>query len=118
MLQAVFAPDGRSLYLAGREGSAGETKASVKEHGLGVRRIDVASGKIVAESLGDALLDELLPTPDGSALYVYGPTESWFTSDGEPSYRLSLLDPGTLEPLAQREFPAARRIMVLPLGSK
>lgn len=117
VLQAVFAPDGRSLYLAGREGSAGETMESVEEHGLGVRRINLTTGEIVAESLGDALLDELLPTPDGSALYVYGPTESWFTSDGEPPYRLFLLDPRTLEPLAQREFPAARRIAVLPVGS-
>lgn len=34
----------------------------------------------------------------------------WIRTEAEPAYRASLLDPGTLELLEQREVPAATRI--------
>lgn len=116
VLSAVYAPDGRSLYLAGREGRVGETTDSVEEWGLGLRRIDLTNGEIVAKALGNDQVDDVVPTPDGNALYVSGPTVPWAMNDfNQSSYRLSRLDPETLEPLAQREL--AERPVVLPMSS-
>ena len=116
VVQAVFAPDGRHLYVFGAEGETGEPGVAPTERGLGLTLIDLETGAIVAEGLADEQLDEVLPAPDGRSLYTLGPTVPWTMAAGEPDYRLHRLDARTLAPLAEREFPGSRRLVLLPLA--
>lgn len=113
-LDAVFAPDGRHLYLTGAEGTVDDATDETEYQGLGLKLIDVETGRIVAEELDDAELVAVLPAADGRSVYVNGPTEPWTASAGEPSYRLRRLEARTLATLAEREFPDRRWVVLVP----
>lgn len=113
-LSAVFAANGRLLYVYGVEGTVGADTADVNEQGLGLRAIDPATGVIVGEALGDQEVDAVFPAPDGRAVYANGPTVPWMVATGEPPNRLVRLAPYSLEVLATRDFPDRRSIALIP----
>jgi hypothetical protein len=114
MLEAVFAPDGRSLYVYGKDGQVGATPDDAIEHGLGLRRIDAETGEVVAQALPGVEIDELFVAPDGKTLYVDGPVAPpTMVERGSPTM-LRWLDAGSLRPLAQRWFDGQMRFLVLP----
>ena len=115
-LEAVFAPSGRHLYVFGAEGSVDDTAEDIQYRGLGLRLIDVDTGRIVAEALDGAEIVNVLPSADGRDVYVNGPTVPWTASTGELSYLLRRLDAGTLETLAEREFPDRRWVVLVTAG--
>lgn len=66
---ATFAPDGRHLYLAGSGlGTDAEGRSVRRTHGL--RRVDLATGVVAARS--EVAPWNIVPTPDGRGLYVFG----------------------------------------------
>jgi len=109
--QAAFAPDGRRLYAWGFEtrqevGEAASERPVTRA--LGLRVIDVESGGIAAEALPDALLNRVVPAPDGRSIYVVGPR----APDELGPYVLRRLDAETLAVLAEREFPGPIGLVV------
>jgi len=113
-LSAVFAADGRLLYVYGAEGTVGAATTDVSERGLGLRAIDPATGAIVGEALGGQEFDAVVPAPDGRAVYANGPTIPWAMATGEPPDRLVRLAPRSLDVLATRDFPDRRSIALIP----
>jgi hypothetical protein len=97
-LTARFSPNGRYLYVTGRQGSV-DADGTWTVDGLGLQLVDVSNGRIIAESLPHAWVTALLPDPDGSAIY----TEASGPMGGSP-VTLRRQDPQTLQVLAQRQF--------------
>jgi hypothetical protein len=111
---AVFAVDGTALYVTGSELRIGDTVESISGTGLGVRRIDVASGEITAEVLSGQEVTQVLPAPDGNAVYALGSVTPWWDSQiGESSYLLRRLDPETLKVTAERMYPQWPQVVML-----
>lgn len=92
-----FSPDGRSLYASGREGRV--TGGVWSMHGLGLERIDVASGQIAAQALPNQWVTNLSVAPDGSALYTLNPSNP---AGGSPT-TLRRLDALTLQTMTSRQ---------------
>jgi len=103
-----FSPDGSRLYETG-----GVTR--IGKHGkfsytsLGVRLINVASGQIVAEALHAQDIWWLLVSPDGRAIYAFGPTNP------APGTTIWRLDPSTLQAVARRSLTSSEQIYGLYL---
>lgn len=91
-----FSPDGRSLYAAGREGQVTGGAWSIR--GLGLKRIDVASGQIVAQALPNQWVTDISVAPNGNALYTLSPSNP---VGGGPDM-LRRLDPLTLQTMTRR----------------
>jgi len=116
-MSAVFAPDGQSVYIFGSEGEVNaetEESGDYIQRGLGVKRVDLTTGEIVAESLDGDQVMELLVAPDGSAVYAMGPTVPWMMASSPPRLRLSRLDGQTLDVLVDREFSQRHRFVLVP----
>jgi plastocyanin/DNA-binding beta-propeller fold protein YncE len=94
MIQAVFSPDGRHIYVFGVTSRMEGTMPTFE--GLGLRVVDVESGRVTAEALPDEIIDRVQPSPDGGSLYVAGP-------GGGAGYALRRVDAATLDVLAERE---------------
>lgn len=106
-LSAIFAPDGRHLYVSGLETTVDAAQKTMNGKGLGVRRIDAETGAIVAEALAGSQLETVLPAPDGQSLYVSGATTpGWVAQNGPETWEVQRLDAQTLHPLAERTFPS------------
>ncbi len=69
--------------------------------GLGLERIDLARGRVTAQTLSDGLFQQVKPSLDGESLYVLG-----FTSSSNPNEPVSRsiwrLDARTLQTKASR----------------
>jgi hypothetical protein len=103
-ISAVFAADGRSLYVFGYTSTDYEEGQT-----LGLRTIDVATGEIVAESKDLATGAEPLavrPAPDGRSVYVVRAT-------GDGGDALLRLDALTLDLGAQRLFSEDRQVILV-----
>lgn len=92
-----FSPDGRSLYASGREGQV--THGTWSMRGLGLERIDVASGQIAAQALPNQWVPNINIAPNGSALYTLSPSNP----TGSSPNILRRLDSLTLQTTAQRQ---------------
>jgi hypothetical protein len=98
MREAVFSPDGKTLYTWGDTITVDSTNGM---QGLGFTRIDLKNGT-TTQILQGALIGEVQPSPDGSSLYVTGyvPTAG-ITS---PQHFVRRLDPTSLQTLAERSL--------------
>ena len=108
-LHAVFAPDGRRLYLFGSTAEVGADIFDAEAYeatGLGLRVVDLATRQ-VTEALREAWIDAVLPTPDGHRLYVAS------LSDAGASC-LWRLDARSLAVQAERRFEDYRAFVFLP----
>jgi uncharacterized cupredoxin-like copper-binding protein len=105
-LQAVFAPDGKRLYLTGAVSSIEEGELIYR--GLGLRAINVDTGEIAAEAFADELIERVVPSADGGSLYIFGPESSDFSA----GYQLRRLDTAELHVVAERTFPDWRWFLV------
>lgn len=114
-LSMRFSPDRRSLYVTGWRGTVGADGAWTQV-GLGLRRIDVASGAVDAQALGSANLWWVDLSRDGKALYTL---EEGHTQSGR--YTLRRHDATSLQVTAQRELSntseSMPQIFVLPAVS-
>jgi hypothetical protein len=112
--RAVFAPDGRHLYLYGEEYRT-DNHGVGRERALPLRRVDLARGEITAEAAPDPRLQRVLPAPDGQSVY----TASLQSESGDAATSrtwLRRLDAATLADLAEREFEGFVRPLLPPLG--
>lgn len=107
-LQAVFAPDGRHLYVFGYKGSM---DIGPSYEGLGLELIDLKRGSIVAKALDGAWVDSVQPSSDGRSVYVISrpPTPG-------PPYLMQRLDAASLAVKATRTLPDYRPLLLLPYG--
>jgi WD40 repeat protein len=115
-LDLVFSADGRFLYLSGVEGSVDDVTGESTGRGLGVKTIDVETGEIVATTLDEHFIQEVVPAPDGQSLYVVDSEVVPWTVDHEVPYRLSRLEAQSLQSRAERTFPGQVRIELTPAG--
>ena len=96
--EASFSADGKALYVWGETDSTTNTSGM---QGLGLERIDLARGRVTAQTLSDGLFQQVKPSLDGESLYVLG-----FTSSSNPNEPVSRsiwrLDARTLQTKASR----------------
>ena len=111
--RAVYAPDGRHLYVHGLESTVADDGAP-SERGLGLMRVDLDDGEIVAEALPDEQFHVVLPTPDGRTVYVFGPEEPGGMFNYQQEATMRRLDPLTLAVIAEREFDGWRDVVMKP----
>lgn len=105
--QAAFSPDGRRLYIVGN------TYNGITPHYLGLRVMDLQSGRVIAEVLADEWIDGVLPALEGQSLYVFGLEDDplrW----ARPRQRVRRLDAGTLTVLADRTFEGPFQLVLWP----
>lgn len=108
---AVFHPDGRHVYVFGFE-EWKDVSGVANHRGLGLQRVDLATGEVVAEIGADAWFEVVLPAPDGQSVYVVGGTPGEVTDEGT---LLRRLDATTLEPLAERQLTWSFEVLLLPI---
>ena len=109
--QALFAADGRHLYVTGNQGETLDD-GTWSSRTLPLRVVDLDDGEIVAEEAHDDLFG-IRPAADGRSLYAMislpydGPGE-------QVPVLLRRLDPMTLEVQAERRFPGHPFILLRP----
>ncbi len=107
---AIYAPDGRSLYLSGVQTLLDDHDAQTF-HSLGLTRLDLTRNTITANALPGRTINWVLPAPDGQNIFVFGPKQgegdSHILLPDVPSL-LQRLDARTLTVQAEREFPSYR----------
>lgn len=108
--EALFLPDGQTLVAWGRARSAG-SPATVRS--LGMRTIDVRSAGIRMEVPGGDQLTQVVPAPDGSAIYAITETDQPTAPSDDRFVVLRRLDPRTLAVTATRTFRGRRTLMAL-----
>lgn len=101
---AVYAPDGRHLYVFG-ETTVMSADEPFARHGLGLTVIDLTNGEIVASAFPDVWFLQVLPAPDGHAIY---------TVQGTLDDLVQRVDAETLEVEAERTFAGDRWFMLRP----
>lgn len=111
---AVFAPDGRHLYVHGWNNQVRFVREPGDYRGIGLQLVDLERGIIVAEAFPDATLDAVLPTPDGREVYVF---ETDVGGQGKP-YVLRRLDARSLTVLAERRYGDWPRFMLVPVAPR
>ncbi|MGH2562592.1 MAG: hypothetical protein ACRDJH_26325 [Thermomicrobiales bacterium] len=116
VLQAVYAPDGRHLYVFGTE-TTFDDEGNVNARSLGLRLIDIEEAEIVAEAtdpeVADGVFSHVVPSPNGRDLYVYGVFSAGESSSIPPS-RLWRLDAATLTVQVVRDFPSTLSVVTSP----
>lgn len=109
--EAFFLPDGQTLVAWGRSMSGG-SPATVR--GLGIRTIDVRSAGIRMEVPGgDDQLTQVVPAPDGSAIYAITEADQPTAPADDRLVVLRRLDPRTLAVTAARTFRGRRTLIAL-----
>jgi len=107
---AIYGPDGRSLYLSGIQTLLDDHDAQTF-HSLGLTRLDLTRNTITANALPGRTINWVLPAPDGQSIFVFGPKQgegdSHILLPDVPSL-LQRLDARTLAVRAEREFPSYR----------
>lgn len=113
-LEATFAPDGEHLYVWGMETEIGETMEDSEYRGLGLQRIDIATGEIVSQGLNGLMVESVVPAPDNESVYVSGmetPREGYFAGVNH----LWRLAGDSLKTEAERKLNYTGRIAVVEL---
>ncbi len=107
---AIYAPDGRSLYLSGVQTLLDDHDAQTF-HSLGLTRLDLTRNTITANALPGRTINWVLPASDGQSIFVFGPKQgegdSHILLPDIPSL-LRRLDARTLAIQTEREFPSYR----------
>jgi hypothetical protein len=102
--QAVFGPDGRTLYVFT------QVVSDPPPAQRGLWAVDLTTGTILARALPELQVQWVMPAPDGS-VYVYGTTDQdlgeFEIRQTSPS-SLWRLAADTLKPLAHRDFTGYR----------
>lgn len=107
---AVFAADGRHLYVYGSRFTLdGDQEVA---HVLGLTVVDLTSGAMTKPILTDEAIERVIPAPDGSGVYVMSFTRT--DQGGTAGLHLRRLDATTLRPRAARTFDTNRELCVLP----
>jgi plastocyanin/DNA-binding beta-propeller fold protein YncE len=102
MLDAIFSPDGKRLYLFGMEAAIEEGMPTYR--GLGLRAIDPESGEIAVEAPREMQVERVVPSPDGGSLYVSGWADEATNANPNPPFLIQRVDAETLEVLAEQEY--------------
>ncbi|MPZ14853.1 MAG: hypothetical protein GEU73_10605 [Chloroflexi bacterium] len=107
--QAVFGPDGRYLYVWGDDREIRDDgRPMVRYHGL--KRVEVATGRVAAEALDGQCVDWVAPSDVGDRIYVSGPEQSTGAVHmGRSTYALRVLDAVTLRVLSERKLKGYRQ---------
>jgi len=107
---AIYAPDGRSLYLSGVQTLLDGHDAQTF-HSLGLTQLDLTRNTVAADALPGRTINWVLPAPDGQSIFVFGPKQgegdSHILLPNIPSL-LQRLDARTLAVQTEREFPSYR----------
>ena len=101
----TFSPDGQSLYVWGRKSGMGKD-GTFASSGLGLRKIDVASGAVTVQALNGADLLWLQLSPGGKALYTLEPGPI-----GNGAFILHRLDATTLKVTAERTIESTSQTL-------
>lgn len=118
--QAVFAPDGQTLYVFGNvtETEVADDGVSWLVRGMRLRAVDVETGRVRAAGPTEALLDRVVPAPDGRSLFVIGPTDEVFDAMVSPllaTATIRRLNAQTLAVEAERTIDDGGLLFVRPL---
>jgi len=108
--RAVFATDGRHLYVTGDRYTMVHGQMIVQRLGLTV--VDLARGTISKPVLASEAIVDILPAPDGRSIYAAGDREPG--QGGVDHSAILRLDATTLKPFAERSFPNARSLLLVP----
>jgi hypothetical protein len=111
-MSAVFAADGRHLYVWGDQ-TVSADDGTLTGEGLPLRLVDTSRGDVVAET-AESGFNDFEPSADGRSVYVLasGPDEAG--GDDEPPMVLRRLDALTLEAEAERTFAGYPKILLRP----
>jgi hypothetical protein len=100
LLDAGFSADGSSLFVTGTKGGF-DAKGAFAWHGLGLRIVDAASGRLRSQSLENQQVVWVRDTPEGVyALALSSPSPEELSC---PCI-LRRLDPATFQVTAERRF--------------
>ncbi|MGI8916529.1 MAG: hypothetical protein ACR2JY_22615 [Chloroflexota bacterium] len=110
-LQAVAAPDGRSLYVWGNVNHLAAGGSPVYGS-VGLQRINLQNGAVAATALPDARLFAVLVAPDGRSVYTYAAESNTAILDS-PDWPALLRrhDATTLAITASRECTGYRQLL-------
>jgi hypothetical protein len=112
LLGATFSRDGRSLYVTGETATPAGSGPMTNWSYLPLRRIDVATGAILAQQAEDNWSYVIGQSVDGGALFVS------VTLDGGYGMDLREYDASSLQLLAHRVFNEDQELVLLkPAGS-
>ena len=110
--RAVFAADGRHLYVMGNETDTTDD-GKWTSRPMPMRVVDLDDGEIVTEtSQGDWHV--VHPSADGRSLYVAVSLPDEAGDDDDPPMLLRRLDPLTLAVRAERTFPGFPQLLLRP----
>lgn len=106
--RAVFALDGRRLFLWGFESKV-DAGGQETYRSIGLKLVDLERGAdvLTAEALTGKSISWLLPAPAGQSIYVFGPKDGERDTrilEEDTPYLLRRLDAVTLNSQAEREF--------------
>lgn len=110
---ATFSPDGRRLYLTGEVITIEDEQAA--SEGMGLRVVDVATGVITADALGNAEIGRVIAAPGGENLYVI--TRETAEDAGTDSWILRRLDGETLAVRAERTATSYQQLLLVPASN-
>ncbi len=105
-LEAAFSTDGRTLYVGGTR-SWLDARGRQHERGLGVRAVDVRTGRIVVQALKGRQITWLESSPSGDSLLVLA---SRYTNSTGCDCRLYRLDARSLSVEATRRLDSYRKV--------
>lgn len=109
---AVFDREGRHLFVWGSKTELAGEALTVRDSDL--RAIDPATGKVLGEAPTSGQILDVLPSPDGRALYVSTYDERQANgAETVSGVTLRRLDADSLELLAKRTFPDAEWLRVV-----
>jgi hypothetical protein len=103
---AVFAPDGRRLYVWGHESRLAED-GRLRFESTGLVAVDVPSGTVTGRALVGHPIARVVPAPDGRSVYVLGRESPAGLDD---LYVLRRLDAAGLAPLAEQRLLGSRAL--------
>jgi hypothetical protein len=113
--RAVFAPDGRRLYVHGVALTA-DDGGQPAERGLGLLAVELERGAVLAAALPDARLAGLAPAPDGRSVYAFGSATAERGDIRTAPSQLWRLHGDSLAILAERQFTGPHQLLVRPTG--
>jgi hypothetical protein len=112
-LQALAAPNGKALYVWGTVNRLAADGSPISSS-FGLGRIDLGTGRVVAQAMPNARLFSVDVAPDGRSLYTYEALTTDTVALGASDWPALLrrLDADTLATTAQRRYMGLRAIRI------